>query len=435
MSKKIFALIILIIIAIVAAIGYFFFFMTPAAGTSTAGNTDSSSPFTTFDRGGVSTSTKPAQGTTGSSVTTGTGAATAPKLPILRQLYATPVGGIGASSTASTSLVRFIDRGTGHVYEAPADSAVVSKISNTMLSRVYESYWNAAANAFVLRYLKADSDAVTTFYAELQSVASVSTSTKSSTSTPTAPATIATTQYELHGKYLSTNITNIAVSPKHDKIFEFTTESGQGTGYISTFNESSKLEVFDTPLTQVNTEWPEDNTLAITTKGSATTPGFLYFFNIKKALMSEVIGGIHGLSTLVSHDASKVLYAETDGDTIHDTILTVKDGTRQDFVFHTLPEKCVWSMLHKEDLYCAVPFSIPTNDAEYPDAWYQGKVSFADNIWQINTNTGEVHQIADIIIGSKKSIDAVNLTLDPKENFLYFTNKRDLSLWSLDLTQ
>ncbi len=111
----------------------------------------------------------------------------------------------------------------------------------------------------------------------------------------------------------------------------------------------------------------------------------------------------------------------------------MKDGSTQETVFRTTTDKCVWSKLNPSEVYCAVPTEIPTGI--YPDDWYRGNVQFADQIWHLDTVTGEVHIIANLLSLSNELIDVINPELDPKENFLYFMNKRDLTLWSLDLNE
>ena len=93
----------------------------------------------------------------------------------------------------------------------------------------------------------------------------------------------------------------------------------------------------------------------------------------------------------------------------------------------TLPEKCVFSKTDENKIYCAVPISMPS--AKYPDEWYQGLISFSDNLWQINVNTG----IAKIIF-YKSDFDITNLFTDKNENYLFFTNKKDSTLWSLQIS-
>ena len=102
-------------------------------------------------------------------------------------------------------------------------------------------------------------------------------------------------------------------------------------------------------------------------------------------------------------------------------------------IFKTLSDKCAWSKIKKDELFCGVPTEIP--DAIYPDDWYKGSISFIDQIWHVNATTGEVHLLANLTQLSNKAIDVIDLALDPKENTLYFINKEDLNLWALDLNQ
>jgi len=97
-----------------------------------------------------------------------------------------------------------------------------------------------------------------------------------------------------------------------------------------------------------------------------------------------------------------------------------------------LPEKCVW-LSNLKNVICGIPIDAPT--AEYPDEWYQGIVSFSDNIYKMNLN----NKTKDLLVSPKdfsgKSIDVIKPALGPNEKYLFFINKKDLSLWSLDLNE
>ncbi len=343
------------------------------------------------------------------------------QLPKLRQLSTTPTAGMSASSTASSSVVRFVDRGTGHVSEAFGDREEINKISNTTLPKVYESYWNKNLDVVILRYLKENSDIVTNFYSEIRKTQMTASST--STLSP----------YEIRGRYLSQEIDQIVVSPIENKIFSWNIEGGKGIGYISTFDEKNKTKISDIPLTQVNIDWPETSTISITTKGSAISSGYMYSIDTKTGKTKKIFGGVKGLSAKISRDGKKAIYSGTNGDSIATRLLNIENGTTTEVIFKTLADKCVWSTLRKNEVYCAVPSEIESG--VYPDEWYKGSKSFVDQIWHLDTVTGEVHILANLLTLSDKIIDATNLVLDPREDFLYFINKGDLTLWSLDLNQ
>jgi hypothetical protein len=79
-----------------------------------------------------------------------------------------------------------------------------------------------------------------------------------------------------------------------------------------------------------------------------------------------------------------------------------------------------------------VPKSIDTGS--YPDTWYQGEVSFRDQIWKIDLKTGNGTMLVDpITISNGEEIDGTKLMMDDGENYLFFVNKKDSFLWEFSL--
>jgi hypothetical protein len=426
MTRKL--ILILIPLAIVAAALYWWFLMRVPAGQIPKAVTEETSPFGNFPTASTTSSTKGnGSGITVNPAPESSGITAEPlkpgevAIPRLRHLSATPIGGYMATTTASTTLVRYIDRGAGHIYEASSLSLDIPKISNTTIPRVYESFWNKNASAAVFRYMRDDSGSIINFFGQILPVKQNASSTDS------------VLPFEIKGKFISNDIKELAVSPKGDRIFTFNVTNGKGTGYVSGFDESKKTQVLDIPLTQINIEWPEENTVAISTKASRNASGYLYLVDLKKPFLKKAIGGLAGLTAKVSPDAKRVLYSYAAGQSFKTSLFNLKDNSAQDIVFKTTTDKCVWSKLHPTDVYCAVPTNTPTGI--YPDDWYKGTVAFTDQIWHLDTTTGEVTLMSNLLKDGGALIDVINPTLDPSENFLYFVNKRDLTLWSLDLTE
>ena len=92
----------------------------------------------------------------------------------------------------------------------------------------------------------------------------------------------------------------------------------------------------------------------------------------------------------------------------------------------TLPEKCLFSAINTDIIYCAIPRNIPKSD--YPDDWYQGLFFFSDTLWQINLSSGAKKMILD-----EEDFDIINIFSDEKENYLFFQDKRNSTLWSFKL--
>ena len=418
MKKILYIILAIILIAIAGGAYYWYFYiLNPAKLPTTKIDPTKTEGFSPFNKDTAPTPPPKITEPVTEATTTPENTDTSFSLPKLRQISTTPIAGMSASSSPEASIVRFIERGTGHVFEANNLTVEIKKISNTILPKIYEAYSNKYGTAFFIRYIKDETDNITNFFAELRR-------TGSSTSETT---------FELKGKYLSGDINQVAVSPKGDKIFTWNIEGDRGIGYISSFDEKNKVKIADTPLTQVTIDWPEANIVSVNTKASALSSGFIYTIDTKSGEMKNIIGGIKGLTGKISADLSKIIYSARTNNNFTTSIRNLKDNTSQGVIFKTLSEKCVWSTMRKNEVYCAVPTDIP--EAIYPDDWYRGNVSFVDQIWYLNTITGEVHLVANLIDLSKKLIDATELTLDPRENTLYFINKRDLTLWALDLNQ
>lgn len=430
-GKKTIVLITLLSVALIAAgfaYWYFLFGVDVKQDASSTGTTASGfQPFGRTPTGSgqqqttdvVNTSDEPSDATDDSSVV----------IPTLRLISNAPVGGYGASTTAGITTARWVDRGRGNVYEIKSDSLNVETLSNTLVPKVYQSIWNKDLTAFIGSIIESDSQTITTLYATLQarSKSGLATTTQDSTTDSSSLS-----PFELKGKKLPPNMIAYAVSPKKDRIFMLVDEKGFGVGYTALFSGTSVTKIFDTPLTQLNVEWPEDNIIAITTKGGSGQGGFLYFVNPATGVWKKILGPVNGLSTRVSRDGKYIAASFTDSNGgILMSIYSVATSVVTESSLRTLADKCTWGNFYKHILYCGVPNQ--RDSGLYPEDWYKGKVSFIDSLWQMNTLTGEVTRLSSLLGSADRIIDAFNLSVDEHDDYLFFMNKNDLSLWSLDL--
>lgn len=435
MSKKIsYSIIILAVLAIVGGFAYFFFYLNKPApkgnGAITAQN-----PFTPLGSAGVGNNGGSNKGGQGG---TSTGAISQVyQYPKVRQIWPTPIGGFVASTTASSTFVRFVDRGTGYIYDMGSDSVAPMNISNTTLPLVYESYWNKSGVSGIFRYIKDGGDDITNFYVQLKTTAAASSSVTGASTATTSGSTqqiLGQTQYGLRGTYFPGNILSVAVSPKGNQLFVVENVNGNGVGFISNFDGSGSKQVFSSPMTQISAFWPTTDTLMLATKASADSYGYLYSIDQKTGTMDTVFGGVYGLSVLPNPTAQLILYSDlSSAGNLVTSLYNTKNDSSQDLPLVTLADKCVWSKKNPVDVFCAVPSTVPPTG--YPDMWYQGTDSTTDSIVEIDTDTGNTHPVSNVSVAAKTPIDAEWLALDPSERFLYFVNKKDLSLWSVDLNQ
>lgn len=416
-------LITLVIIILLAAVGwaYWYFLMGPVQAPQTpAPQTKTPVSFTPINRPGSGKGNTTATSTSGGQGANRVPMSTPPAMGFsaLRLISDAPVGGYTASTTASSTSVIWVDRGRGNVYRANLASTSVDTLSNTVVPKIFNAIWNKNATAFVGSLLEDSSLVPSSIYAELMKLSSTS-------KDQLAP-------YELRGKNLPGKVLAYATSPDKTKLAYISSENGNAVAYISSFNGQGAAKLFTVPMTQISVSWPSDSVIAISTKASLRYAGYLYFINPKSGIWTKILGPLTGLSSAVSADGKRVLYSYSDGGRITTKIFNVSAATSTDAVITTLAEKCAWSSSVKDAAYCAVPNEIGEG---YPDSWYIGSSAGSDKVWQINATTGEVRLVSSVVNEADRSIDAYRLSLDPKDRFLFFMNKNDLSLWSLELSK
>jgi len=370
-------------------------------------------------------------------------------VPTLRQISTAPVAGAGIFNSTSSVIqdmvkktiidqtIRFVDRSTGHIFDTNKDSLSVTKISNTTLPKIYESYLSSNPNVAIFRSLDDSSDTIITETAYLSKVASstVATSTSTSTiSTSTTPTTFPTytgTPYITKISNLPSGLNEIALAPSSQRLLYLFNIDDKGIFILSNIDGAKPVKLYSSPLERWLLDWPNEKQAVITTKPSGIANGISFLINTVTGALTKIASG-NGLTTLVSPDLSTSLVGTTvDGTTLKLDAINLSNKNSINLSLRTLPEKCVWSHTEKSVVYCAVPRTVPLGT--YPDSWYQGLVSFTDDLWKINTSTGVSTLSILFTKGYGKNFDAINLKLSSDDSYLIFTNKKDLILWGYNL--
>lgn len=334
----------------------------------------------------------------------------------LRQISTDPISGFSLINTKENKTnIHYILRTNGNIYEAYADSLESKRLSNTTVPKVYESAWLPSGDKLIIRYLKDATENIQTFSVKIN------------------PATTTLNEFEggIDGNFLPENIGSLAINPLGDKIFYLTTNLNGVSAFVSKPDGSAKRLLFESPLIEWNISWPKEEIITLTTKPASTIPGYLYFLNSKTGGLERVLGNVLGLTTKINSATTEVLYSDSSRTTPRLYLLNIKTGESKLLPWNTFPEKCLWSNLDSKIVYCAVPKTFEAG--RYPDLWYQGLTNFTDDIWRVNTNTGASTLVFDIQKEGNKNIDATDLKIDKNDNYLFFTNKTDLTLWSLKL--
>lgn len=309
-------------------------------------------------------------------------------IPRLRKLSSEPVAGAvifstGITKTNATSTVRFVEKGTGNVYEAKSDSLVIQRLTNTTIPKIVRAFWPPNGSGFLAQTLIAENEVVETSFVKLNK-------NKASTTAESL------TPFSTTISKLPTGIKEIAIKPDGSKIFYYTINSSYSNWFISNPDGTSSSLVMTHPLTEWLPKWISANTIMMQNKASSEAVVYNYFFDVSSKVLKKAGINNAGISSQTN----------------------------------TLEEKCVRATKEKSTtLYCATPYQFPNGN--YPDIWYKGLVSTEDFIQKIDLGNDIFYNTADLSSLSNQKIDVVDMSLSPDESHLIFRNKIDGYLWLL----
>lgn len=405
MSKKAFIAVLSVIVLGLVAIGWYLFSDKKSATESPTDNGTSSTLFP-FGQRPVSTGTT-AMATSTDDTDQTIDLSGGETLSRLKRISTTPVAGAVAFDMGSTTIIRYVERATGHIVQIANDSTASEQISNVTIPKIQEALWGSDGKNVVLRYLNDDGRTIKTFTGRV------------STSTPNKG---------IEGTYLPDNIQDIAVSGS--RIFYIIEGMSGAQGTRANIDGTGRTGIFNSSFGDWAATWAS-NSVLLFARPSGTAQGSAYLLDMATGALSHTVDRIPGIKGLLNPDETLMIYSGANGNVMGTAIYTIKGAAMRDIGMGTLVDKCVWSKRSKTIVFCAVPKS-PAGGV-YPDDWYKGKVSFADSVWKIDATTGETTDILDPELEAGISIDMMDLSLDQNESTLLFTNKNDLSLWRLNL--
>ena len=303
--------------------------------------------------------------------------------------------------------LRFMEQGTGFVYDTEVRGANTHKITETTIPQALIALFDDTGTNVLVRLIKSNGETVATY------LGAITNGTGNSTGVIT-------------GDFLPENIPDVTASPDK-KSFAYLMPTSTGVaGMTMKADGTAKKQIFSSSFSEWLLGWTSKG-LTLTTKASATVSGYTYTVT-PAGILSRILAPKRGLTTNMSPDGKTILYSFSGSSSVALHIYHTKDGSDVDTGLHTLPEKCAWAA-DMITAYCGAPEVVSI--ATYPDDWYQGLLNFKDSIWKINTTTNTTSEINN---GEGNVLDTTNPALDQSGRYFLFINKVDSSLWSLDLT-
>ncbi len=330
----------------------------------------------------------------------------------LKKISAAPISGATflKSSTSTGHVVRFIERATGHIYDANLETGAITRISNTTIPKIESISWNNSGSAFIAQMT--DSSSIKTKIVEIVR--------QTSTSTENQFARI--DEFALPDNLISPTFSN------QNNIFYLARGISGIEGFLAGSRGESPKKIWQFPTAEWVAEWAGNSAVALTSKSGNSENGTLYLVNPNTGGTSFVFAGVPGLTTKASPSGKAFLYSISNGALLETYIYSIDQKDSFIAPFTTLAEKCIWTS-DEASVYC---FQSRGDFQNLPDSWYQGTVSFNDRLWRVDTASGETKLISELTTLAKDFMDAVDPAISSDGKYILFKNKKDFSLWVIE---
>lgn len=316
---------------------------------------------------------------------------------------------VGPSIVRGEEKVKYFKRATGHLYQIdPEGKTPEQRLSNLTIAGARDAAWSPNKNHAVVTFF---TDSVLKHFA----LSYYATSSQGEGVTS-------------QGIFLPNNVMEVAFSKKDERMAYLLPTGTATTLFVASSDGSGQKNIFTTPLSQLNIAWAGDE-ISIAAKASGLAPSFVERIALNGT--SRLIArGIEGLDIQWNVQGTFAVVSRTSlrGRNLASSVMNDKGEIIAALPFATIASKCIWSRLEEETAYCAVPRVLPP--ASYPDAWWQGVISFSDDLWRVNTATGEADQLF-----SERDFDIIHLLLSEAEDRLFFLDKKDSTLWTVRLEE
>lgn len=298
--------------------------------------------------------------------------------------------------------LRYIERETGHVYDAAVDAPTLTRRTNTTVPAVMDALWLSSTTTLMRVY--EDPDTIRTILGTLGT-------------TTATDAVLATGEFGEFASLATSNGKIVAVR---------TTAQGVDVELFSGARAAPRMLIRSPLVSWVPQIGGSFVYLASAPSGSA--PGSAYV--VTPNGLSRVLGPLAGLEIAPNDSGTRLLASIGGVNRIALGVVTSVD-TFIELPLSTIAQKCAWVPRSQTLVICAVPKTLP--EGLYPDAWALGAIETSDALWVIDVETGTTTELLDPEAEGIESVDAYRLVVDPALSALAFINRTDSSLWMLRL--
>lgn len=333
----------------------------------------------------------------------------------LLQVGKVPIAGYNFMVKGDKTRLRFVERGSGYVFDVAPEGGALERVTNTLVPRTYEAL--IAGNRVVMRGID-ESGAVTTQLADI-----------ASTSTPAGPA-------PLKSRRLVNDIREVALEQNGSAIVYIVETAAGGKGVRSSWDGKSEKQVFSSTIVGWQIHLLENGQLILTENAEDNITGRTY--RINDGAFQGVVDA-RGLTFLPHPTLAAYLYGESAGagPTLFARVSETSSPTS--LPLRTVAEKCVFApasvkaaqgKLAALVAYCAVPRQLPPPD--FLGKWYRGEIHTADTWWKVDVRANSAEPL---YASANATFDVEDPVIDSSGDYIAFRNAVDKTLWLLRIKE
>lgn len=378
--------------------GYRYFFLPKGPPTNT-----SLLPGTTGTQGGLPTNVVPTPNQNNE------GGVPAPE-PTLFQIHDKPTVGFVVFNRGTNSFARFIEQGSGHVYEYNFNSREKKRISNTSIPKIQIASFAKDGNTVAFQYLEGGT-------------------------IRTGIGQLATSSEEGSYKkitFLPAGLASVALSPAGDEVAYSTIGPNGGVVGVAEKDGTKARTVFSSPLTRWFVSWHSEDSLVVETPLS-TEGGAAYSVNVRAAVSSAVVETAGYFSGVVgASDGTHFLYTPVWSKGV--TRLNIKNDTEFiGFSMNTIPSKCSFMATSTDFALCGSGSGSSAPIIASLEAWLRGEGYVKDYLYLVNFGDGLWSPVIRSEDLGDRSFDIEHVEADTEGTYGAFKEREGETLWGFRL--
>lgn len=304
--------------------------------------------------------------------------------------------------SADKKSIYYILRENGHILTSDLDGNNSETLTNLTILESFDGFWSPLKTKIAIFYH--ENGVVKKFLEE------------TATGTPS--------------RFLPQSAGSFAWSPDGKSMAYLTPQGNQTNLIIADQNNKNGKTVFSTPVPDFTLRWISKNSIILVSRPSGLAPSLVIRLNLDTRRSKPVITGARGVVLAAVPDGSGFILSRSSdkGEAMELALYSLKDDNATPLNITTVADKCVFSSDSKR-LFCGAPKGVMRSPS--PDEWYKGVISLSDRIVAVDVKTGETSTLME----NEADVDVIAPFVSPDGQYLFFQDKKDGTLWRLELEQ